>query len=138
MALITKYGSFWGLIPQTTGRYFWVSPSDSYVIEGNTYSASDNNDGLSPERALRTVNQAITNATANGGDVIVLLPGAHSVSATVNINKAGLTFTGIPGSLPSAKVRHNAGGKRLRTTITSTGTAGIIFTVSALDTEIAF
>jgi hypothetical protein len=126
------------MIPQTTGRYFWVAPSASYTVEGNAYEASDNNDGLSPERALRTVAQAVTNATANVGDVIVLLPGSHSVSATVTISKAGLTIVGIPGSLPLVDQRSNSGAKRLRTQITSTQTAGIIFTVSAVDTEIAF
>lgn len=138
MSLITKYGSFWGMIPVTTGRYFWVAPADSYTLEGQSLSASDSNDGLSPERAVRTVNRAITLATASVGDVIVLLPGSHSVSATVTINKAGLTVVGIPGSTVALNSRHGSGGKRLRTQITSTETAGIIFTVSAVDTEIAF
>ena len=138
MSFMTKYGSVWSLLPQTTGRYFFVAPAASYTIEGVVYEASNNNDGLSPERALRTVAQAVTNATASVGDVIVLLGGAHSVSSTVTINKAGLTIVGIPGSTPIAGARHNSGSKRLRTTITSTETAGIIFTVSALDTEIAF
>lgn len=138
MSLMTKYGSFWGMIPFTTGRYFWVAPAASYTVEGNTYEASDGNDGLSPERAKRTVNGAITDATANVGDVIVLLPGSHSVSSTITVNKAGLTIVGIPGSIPSAGLRHGTGGKRLRTSITSTETAGIIFTVTAADTEIAY
>ncbi len=138
MALVTKYGSFWGMLPQTTGRYFWVSPTDNYVIEGQTLSASDNNDGLSPERALRTVAAAVTAATANVGDVIVLLPGSHTSATTVTISKAGLTIVGIPGSTPVAGIRGNAGGKRLKSQITCTATAGIIFTVSAVDTEIAY
>lgn len=138
MAFMTKYGSFWGMIPFTTGRYFWVAPSASYTVEGNTYEASDNNDGLSPERALRTFNRAIALATANVGDVIVGLPGSHSVSSTIAVTKAGLTFVGIPGSMPIAGQRHGTGSKRLRTQITSTETAGIIFTVSAADTEIAY
>jgi hypothetical protein len=139
MGLITKYGSFWGLVPQTTGRTFWVAPSASYVVEGNTYPASDNNDGLSPERALLTANQAITNATANVGDVIVLLPGAHSVSSTIAVTKAGLTIVGIPGGMMrTTTLRHNSGGRRTRTTLTCTATAGICITVSAVDTEIAY
>ena len=138
MSLITKYGSFWGMIPQTTGRYFFVAPSASYTVEGVAYDASNDNDGLSPERAKRTVAGAISAASASVGDVIVLLPGSHSVSATITISKAGLTIVGIPGSTPSSNMRHGSGGKRLRTQITSTETAGIIFTVSAPDTEIAY
>jgi hypothetical protein len=138
MSLMTKYGSFWGMIPQTSGRYFWVAPAAAYTVEGNAYESSDDNDGLSPDRALRTYNRAIALATASVGDVIVGLPGAHSVLATILINKAGLTFVGIPGSATKANARHGSGAKRLRTSITSTQTAGIIFTVSAPDTEIAF
>lgn len=138
MSFITKYGSFWGMLPFTTGRYFWVAPSDSYVVEGQSYEASDSNDGLSPERAKRTFNSAITAATASVGDVIVGLPGSHSVSSTIAVNKAGLTIVGIPGSLPSPGLRHGTGSKRLKTRITSTATAGVIFTVTAADVEIAY
>ncbi len=138
MGYITKVGSFWGMIPQTSGQVLWVAPSSSYTVEGRTYPASDNNDGLSPERALRTFNQAITNATASAGDVIVGLPGSHSVTTTILVNKAGLTIVGIPGALRSAHMRRAGGSKRLRTQITSTATAGIILTVSAPDTEVAY
>jgi len=136
MAFLTKYGSFWGTLPVTTGRYFWVAPSNSYTVEGKAYESSDDNDGLSPERAVRTVNRAIALADANVGDVIILMPGSHSVSATVAITKAGLTFTGIPGN-NQLENAHGPAGKRMKTQITSTATAGIIFTVSATDTEIA-
>lgn len=134
---MTKFGGFWGFIPITTGRAFFVAPSTSYTIEGQAYDASDDNDGLSPERAVRTVNRAIALATASVGDVIVLLPGAHSVSATIAVSKAGLTITGIPSGRRYTALRGSHGSKRMRTTITSTGTAGIIFTVSAADVEIS-
>ncbi len=65
MGYVTKYGSFWGFVPQTSGNVHWVAPAATYTLEGRAYSASDGNDGLSPERALLTLNQAITNATAN-------------------------------------------------------------------------
>lgn len=95
MGYLTKYGSFWGMLPMTVGNVFWVAPSSSYIVEGRTYSASDNNDGLSPERALATVAYAVTKATANAGDVIALLPGTHAC-ANAAVNKAGLTFIGLP------------------------------------------
>lgn len=138
MALVTKYGSFWGMIPFTTGRYFWVAPSASYTIEGQTCSASDSNDGLAPDRALLTFNAAIALATASVGDVIIGLQGAHSVSTPITVSKAGLTFVGIPGNTPRQNNRASSGSKRQKTSITSTQTAGIIFDVNAVDTEIAF
>lgn len=136
MSFLTKYGSFWGFIPQTSGKYIWVAPAASYTVEGQSHSASDNNDGLSPERALLTADAAVGKCTANVGDVIVLLPGAHSYTATVTVDIAGITITGIPGAAPTRGSR-GPGGKRKRTTVTNTGTAGIIFTVTADDVEIA-
>ncbi len=138
MGYITKYGSFWGMVPQTSGQVFWVAPTAQYTVEGRTYGASDNNDGLSPERALRTFNQAITNATASAGDLIVGLPGSHSVTSTILVNKAGLTIVGIAGGIRPAYLHRAGGSKRLRTQITSTATAGIILTVSAPDTEVGY
>ena len=138
MGYITKYGGFWGMIPQTSGNVYWVSPGATYTVEGRTYSASDNHDGLSPERALRTVDYAIGLTTANAGDVIVLLPGSHSVSATITVDVAGLTITGIPGNAPTEKSRMSSGAIRNRSRIDSTETAGMIFTVTAVDTEIAW
>ena len=90
MSYLTKAGLLWGQVPHTTGRVYFVSPGATYTIAGRTYSASDDHDGLSPERALRTVAQAITNASASVGDVIVLLEGTHTVTATVGVSKAGL------------------------------------------------
>jgi hypothetical protein len=98
MALITRYGGFWGFVPVTSGRIFFVAPSASYTVEGRAYSASDSNDGLSPERALVTVDQAVSLATDAVGDVIVLLPGAHTTTASLAVSKANLTFTGFPGN----------------------------------------
>jgi hypothetical protein len=84
------------------GKTIFVAPSASYTVGGNAYSASDDNDGLSPERAKLTISGAITNATANAGDVIALLPGTHT-SAAAALSKAGLTFVGLP-YFPQAQV----------------------------------
>lgn len=138
MGFITRYGSFWGMIPQTSGRVFWVAPAASYTVEGRTYTASDNNDGLSPERAVLTVDYAIGLTTANVGDVIVLLPGSHSVAATITVDVAGITITGIPRHAPLLGSVMNAGPAREYTRIVSTETAGIVFTVTAADVEISY
>lgn len=128
MAALTQYGSLWAAIPQTAGTIWWVAPSASYTIAGRAYAASDNNAGDHPERALLTLAQAVTNATANAGDVIVLLPGAHSWSASAAVSKAGLTITGLPGGMGNFV--------RPKTSITTTA-ADEIINVTAADIEIA-
>jgi hypothetical protein len=138
MAYITKYGSFWGLIPQTSGRVVWVAPSATYTVEGRSYAASDGNDGLSPERAVLTLNAAVALVSANVGDVIVLLPGAHSWSATQTLSVAGITITGIPSGAPFSATRGNAGGHRARTSVTVSAAATNVLTPTAADIEIAY
>lgn len=129
MGYITKYGTIWGQIPQTAGRVFWVAPSASYTVEGRPYVASDQNDGLSPERAKLTLDNAIGSCTANVGDVIVLLPGSHSWSASVAADVAGVTIMGLPSG---------AGNPfRQRTSIT-TSAADEIINVTAANIEIAY
>ncbi len=140
MSYITKYGSFWGMLPQTAGKIFWVSPSSSYTIESGTFSASNDNDGLSPERAFSTLAYAVSTTRSNAavsGDIIVLLPGAHTSTSTVTVSTAGLTITGLPGDIPLSVARRNAGGKKKLTTITNTGTAGVILTINANDVEVS-
>ena len=104
MGYLTKYGTAWGAIPQTAGRVIWVAPAADYTVEGRSYTASDENDGLSPERALRTINRAMDNVvSANVGDVVVLLPGNHvpqntaGTATSIAMNTAGVTLMGLPG-----------------------------------------
>lgn len=135
MGYLTKYGAFWGMVPETTGNIIWVAPSSSYTVEGRSYPASDSNDGLSPERAVLTLDYAIGLCTANAGDVIVLLPGAHSYTATAAVDVAGITITGIPRSSPVYGSRRNGGPNRNYTSVTSTAH---ILTVTAADVEVAY
>ena len=132
MSLLTKFGSFWGDIPQTSGQIWWVSPSAAYTIENQAYAAADGNDGKSPDRALATITQAITNATASNGDVIILLPGTHTSAANVAINKAGLTFFALhPSARFSPFVRPNPLASKINWTSTFAGNA---VTVTVADT----
>jgi len=133
MGYLTKYGTQWGAVPQTAGNVFWVSPSDSYTSEGRAYSAADGNDGLSPERALRTIAQAHTNATASAGDVIMLLPGTHTSASNVAISKADLTFVGChPSSRYVPQYRPSPNGGKVHWTSTVAGTG---VTVTGADTN---
>ena len=136
MGYLTKYGTLWGQIPQTTGTIYWVAPSASYTVEKNAYSASDDNDGLSPERALRTIDYAVGKCSAN--DVIVLIPGAHTVTATVAVDVAGITITGMGGGPRHAAGRMAAGGSKMRTSVTTSTATTDVFTVTAADVEIAY
>ena len=124
MGFLTKYGSFWGDIPETTGSVFFVSPTANYTIEGKAYAASNDNDGLSPERAVLTIANAILKATASVGDVIVLLPGTHTSSTQVAVNKAGLTFIGVhPSHRIAPKIRNHPPTTKVSWTSTFAGVA---------------
>lgn len=89
-----------GALPATAGNIYYVAPSASYNLAGpsgiRAYTASDGNDGISPKRALLTLDYAVGLCTANAGDVICLLPGAHSWSASVALDVAGITILGLP------------------------------------------
>lgn len=135
MSAITKYGTLWGAVPETTGRVFWVAPS-SYTVDGKAYSASDNNDGLWPNRALATINQAVTNATADVGDVIMVIGGSYTFTATQTISKAGLRIFGIAGG-PHSPHEHGTRTTRYPASLTTSASAAV-FTVTAARTEIAF
>lgn len=128
MSFLTKYGTIFGALPMTFGRVVFVSPSSSYTIAGRTYSASDDNDGLSPERAKLTIDSAINQTTANSGDVVALLPGTHT-SANAAADVAGVTFVGLP-YYPQGVVNDIAG---MRPPVTVTGSTGTAITVTAAD-----
>ena len=134
MSALNMYGLLWGDLPLSTGRVFWVAPA-SYTVAGKTYESSDNNDGLSPFRALRTVNQAVTNATADVGDNIIII-GANTFTATQTISKAGLKIFGLPGGYVNSQ-EHGTRTTRYTTTVTTSASAAV-FTVTAARTEIAF
>lgn len=96
MAFVTKYGTLWAQIPNSSGNVYWVAPSASYTVHGDAFSASDNNDGLSPDRAMLTIDAAVSACTADAGDVVVCLPGSHTLSASVAMDVAGVTLMGLP------------------------------------------
>lgn len=134
MGFLTQQGSIWGSLPLMTGRVFYVAPA-SYTLEGKTYSSSDDNNGLSPEKALRTVNQFVTNATADVGDTCIII-GANTFTATQTISKAGLKIFGVPGG-PVDSHEHGTRTTRFATSVTTSASAAV-FTVTAARTEIAF
>ena len=123
MGLFTKYGTLAGDIPGFLGRVFFVSPSASFYLQGDSIEASDNNTGLQPQHALRTVQAAINLATASAGDVIALLPGTHTSAAQVTITKAGLTFIGISPNFRDRESKAHGLASKVNWTSTLAGTA---------------
>lgn len=136
MGAITRYGTLWGAIPYTSGRVVWVAPSASYTVDGTTYSASDDNDGLWPNRAKLTVNSAMDKCSADVGDMIVLLPGSHSWSATQTCDIAGVKIFGLAGG-PIDPHEHGTRTSRYAASVTTTASAAV-FTVTAARVEIAY
>lgn len=131
MGFLTKYGTQFGVIPETSGNVYFVAPAASYTVAGRAYSASDENDGLSPERALVTIDRAWNLVTASVGDVIMLLPGAHTVStASVAADVAGVSMFG-------SRVG-NGNHLKNKTTITTDITADEIINVTAADIEFGY
>lgn len=130
MSWPANYGRLWGQIPSTAGQVFWVAPgSGAYTVNGTVYDASDGNDGLDPGRALATIDAAWNAVTANAGDVIVLLPGSHSPSASIAADVAGVTMMGLPAG---------AGNYMRQRTSIGAVTSDQTINVTAADIEIAY
>lgn len=132
MSGLTRYGDFWGRTPQTAGNIYWVAPGDSYTIAGaqgsRSFSASNGNDGLDPRRALRTIDRAWNLVAADAGDVIMLLPGTHTVStSSVAADVAGVGMFGLPGG--------RGNWVREKTILTTDITGDEIINVSAANIE---
>ena len=137
--LITRYGTIFGHAPLQTGRVHLVAPSSPYYIDGDQYDASNDNDGLHPTRALSTIAQAQTNAIANAGEVVMLLEGTHAHTATLRLNKAGVTYLGVRPS--SASERHSPavwGGVLPKTIVSFVGAAAPGLSIEADNIEIGF
>lgn len=142
MSFLTSYGTIVGQLPEFYGRVLWVAPSASYSFGGRACSASDDNDGLSPERALRRVNRAW--ALAQAGDTIVLLPGTHSAANTsgtatsvaanvAHVRMVGLQAGGSPWA-KSTKLTLAANDQTVNITAANVEIANITFLGDALNT----
>lgn len=124
---------------------FWVAPSSPYYIDGRSYDAADENDGLSPERALLTVARGLTLAgisantgasISNTGEVVMLLPGTHTVTAQVRMQTAGVTLTGLPVNKTDQPPSF-AGPAKPAAVLTSTGTNQNLLSIEASNIEVA-
>lgn len=73
-----------GLIPQTTGDYYFVDDSGSNA-----------NDGLDPDHPVATIDYANGLCTADHGDVIIVMPGHAETETGMALDVAGVTIVGL-------------------------------------------
>jgi len=88
--------------------------------------------------AFATLTYAFTQCTANVGDIIMLLPGAHSWAATAALNVAGVSVFGIRRGIPLERSRMPGGGARMYSSVTTSVAGTNVLTVTAADIEIAY
>lgn len=77
------------------GKVFWVNNSSVFPLGG--VAGSDDNDGTY-QKPFSTLDYAISQCTANRGDIIVLMPGhAENVSAAsgITVDVAGIAIVGL-------------------------------------------
>lgn len=112
---------FGGQFPATQGRIIFCRPG----------TGSDGRDGSTPQKAVKTLTQALALATANQNDIVALMAESNTAASTtdyqldnLNWNKDGVHLIGInSGSLHS---------QRSRVAMISTWTAAHeLFTLSA-------
>jgi len=98
----------------TTGNVFFVDNST-----GSNYVGA----GTKSTEPFKTLAYAISQATANNGDIIYLMPGHTETTTAVALSKAGVTIKGI-------------GRGRVRPTLTATTAASDLLDVTAANVAI--
>jgi hypothetical protein len=134
MPRLTDWGGVFGYPPFHLGRTYYIAPAADYTVNGNSYRASNDNSGLKPTEAIRDINRFVALATADVGDLAILLPGTHTVTATQVIDKAGLTILGVPETYFGAAPGFHA----IRTTLTIRDTADELLDIRSSNTKIGF
>lgn len=93
------------------------APAASLLTEGDVYwvdpvSGASGNNGKKADEAFATLQAGIDACTADNGDIVVVLPGDHDVTATVTFDKSGITvmasLLGLPAEEQGEKFTVNA------------------------------
>lgn len=121
------YPAQWGIPGADTPLGLRTLPGAMvYYVQSTHTNASNSNDGTDPDYPLATIAQAVTNATAGRGDIVMVGPGHvetwASAAASATLSKSGLTVLGV-------------GSGQLRPRINYTHTASIL-TVSAANVTV--
>lgn len=144
MGNLTKYGQFVVHLPRTNGRIYYVAPSAEYRVGGRVIAASDNYPGDDPMKPLLTIAAALTRCTANAGDIVALFPGTHTQTASLAMSTAGVTLSGLDGSLlpsftlPRVNITGPVGDQAINVTAARVEITGIRFTCITAITCIDF
>ncbi len=115
-----------GLIPTTTGSYYFVDSA----------TGSSSNEGLTPDRPMATINQAVDKATANVGDVIIVMPNhAENLAAAgaLTLDVAGLTVVGLGAGAQRPNLTHTADAADINITGADTVLRNITITSNTAD-----
>lgn len=87
-----------GIITKYSGKIYYVDST----------SGSNNNTGLDPAGAKATIAGAVSAATANNGDVILVMPGySETVTAAITLSKAGVRVIGLGDGLLRPSITGN-------------------------------
>jgi hypothetical protein len=76
--------------PTTSGGVWWV----------DNLNGSAANGGTGPTDALLTITAALAKCTASGSDIIFVQPGTYTTTASITVNKAGVTIIGLGDGRP--------------------------------------
>lgn len=100
----------------TTGNIFYVDSG------ATTYGGTTSSFGRSPDAPFTTLTSALAQCTANNGDMIFLMPGhAEAPTATITVNKAGVSIIGLGNGAnrPTFTHAHTAGDDNFDITVAS-------------------
>lgn len=114
----------------TTGKVFFV----------NSVIGSDGNAGDDPAAPLATVQQAVTNARANKGDKVIIMPGhAETVtSSSHTLSKAGVTFICLGAGLERPTFTYGAAAATITVSAANVAFIGGHFIANFADVAAAF
>lgn len=90
-----------------TGAMYEHSPFGKvWYVDGT--NGSDGNSGESPDEALASIGQAITNAVADRGDTVIIRPGTYTITSALS-PKARMTFRAavVNPQNPTVSIRGN-------------------------------
>lgn len=99
-----------GTIPQTTGTYYFVDDSGSNA-----------NDGKDTDHPFADLNYAISQCTADVGDVIILMPGHAETASAIAVDVPGITVIGLGHgeAMPTITATDAAGADLIDVTVDS-------------------
>lgn len=119
-----------GSIPSTTGNVWFVS----------SLSGSNGNVGNDPVAPKATLAGAVAAATANNGDIVVVMPGhveTVSTAAYLTVSKAGLRFIGLGEGAKRPTFTWNATASQIIVSGANTAFDNMRFDFTGIDAVVA-